>query len=228
MALQLNYLRAQRCVSSPFLVPRAPARLPCCHLVKASAQAEPTIAVTFIAGEDQQPIELQCPSGEQLRAFMLDSKVGACWLHAAQQPPACSKPLTLLQLHGMKEMQLLKYHIGDYELRTLVAFYAPHHSLCAARYCTADLYTTWGKIWQCGGAGQCGTCIVNVQQDDGLLSERTVTEQKKLGGVRSASWRSAGRHWPISSPMSPPHTHTQACFSSEHSCFHAIDWNLNY
>jgi hypothetical protein len=134
MALQLNYLRAQRCVSSPFLVPRAPARLSCCHLVKASsAQAEPTIAVTFITGEDQQPIELQCPSGEQLRAFMLDSKVGAGWLQAAQQPPACSKPLTLLQLHGMKEMDLVKYHISGYVSRTLALFNAPHHALCAAR-----------------------------------------------------------------------------------------------
>lgn len=26
-----------------------------------------------------------------------------------------------------------------------------------------DLYTTWGKVWQCGGSGQCGTCIVKVQ-----------------------------------------------------------------
>ena len=25
-----------------------------------------------------------------------------------------------------------------------------------------DLYTTWGKIWSCGGNGQCGTCIVQV------------------------------------------------------------------
>ncbi len=23
-----------------------------------------------------------------------------------------------------------------------------------------DLYTTWGKVWQCGGSGQCGTCVV--------------------------------------------------------------------
>lgn len=23
-----------------------------------------------------------------------------------------------------------------------------------------DLYTTWGKVWQCGGNGQCGTCVV--------------------------------------------------------------------
>ena len=26
-----------------------------------------------------------------------------------------------------------------------------------------DLYTTWGKIWSCGGVGQCGTCIVKVR-----------------------------------------------------------------
>lgn len=25
-----------------------------------------------------------------------------------------------------------------------------------------DLYTTWGKVWQCGGNGQCGTCVVKV------------------------------------------------------------------
>jgi ferredoxin len=25
-----------------------------------------------------------------------------------------------------------------------------------------DLYTTWGKIWTCGGNGQCGTCVVEV------------------------------------------------------------------
>lgn len=25
-----------------------------------------------------------------------------------------------------------------------------------------DLYTTWGKIWTCGGNGQCGTCVVQV------------------------------------------------------------------
>ena len=25
-----------------------------------------------------------------------------------------------------------------------------------------DLYTTWGKVWTCGGNGQCGTCVVKV------------------------------------------------------------------
>lgn len=43
-----------------------------------------------------------------------------------------------------------------------------------------DLYTTWGKVWQCGGAGQCGTCIVEVREGSELLSERTSVEGKKL------------------------------------------------
>jgi len=54
-----------------------------------------------------------------------------------------------------------------------------------------DLYTTWGKIWSCGGAGQCGTCIVDVvSASDGCLSERSATEEKKLRG-KPASWRLA-------------------------------------
>jgi hypothetical protein len=35
------------------------------------------------------------------------------------------------------------------------------NSLCTQ----VDLYTTWGKIWSCGGGGQCGTCIVQVKFD---------------------------------------------------------------
>lgn len=54
-----------------------------------------------------------------------------------------------------------------------------------------DLYTTWGKIWSCGGAGQCGTCIVDVvSSSDACLSERSATEVKKLKG-KPASWRLA-------------------------------------
>ncbi|KAL0024772.1 hypothetical protein WJX79_005015 [Trebouxia sp. C0005] len=43
-----------------------------------------------------------------------------------------------------------------------------------------DLYTTWGKIWTCGGNGQCGTCVVEVVNGDKLLSEKNDTETKKL------------------------------------------------
>ncbi|KAG2487420.1 hypothetical protein HYH03_013988 [Edaphochlamys debaryana] len=53
-----------------------------------------------------------------------------------------------------------------------------------------DLYTTWGKVWQCGGVGQCGTCIVEVKSGGELLSERTAVEDKKLNG-KPASWRLA-------------------------------------
>uniref|UniRef100_A0A383VEF3 2Fe-2S ferredoxin-type domain-containing protein n=2 Tax=Tetradesmus obliquus TaxID=3088 RepID=A0A383VEF3_TETOB len=53
-----------------------------------------------------------------------------------------------------------------------------------------DLYTTWGKLWQCGGGGQCGTCIVQVQEGAELLSERTATEDKKLN-KKPETWRLA-------------------------------------
>ncbi|GIL80902.1 hypothetical protein Vretimale_9396 [Volvox reticuliferus] len=53
-----------------------------------------------------------------------------------------------------------------------------------------DLYTTWGKIWQCGGGGNCGTCIVDVREGADLLSERTQAEKKKLAG-KPATWRLA-------------------------------------
>jgi ferredoxin len=54
-----------------------------------------------------------------------------------------------------------------------------------------DLYTAWNKVWSCGGAGQCGTCIVDVKSaPDGCLSDRSETEQKKLRG-KPATWRLA-------------------------------------
>ncbi|KAL0022002.1 hypothetical protein WJX77_004783 [Trebouxia sp. C0004] len=43
-----------------------------------------------------------------------------------------------------------------------------------------DLYTTWGKIWTCGGNGQCGTCVVEVVSGDKLLSKKNDTEENKL------------------------------------------------
>ncbi len=46
-----------------------------------------------------------------------------------------------------------------------------------------ELYTTWGKIWTCGGVGQCGTCIVEVVEGAELLSEKNAIESKKLNRV---------------------------------------------
>lgn len=43
-----------------------------------------------------------------------------------------------------------------------------------------DLYTLRGKLTNCAGAGQCGTCIVEVLSGMNNLSARTETEQKKL------------------------------------------------
>lgn len=43
-----------------------------------------------------------------------------------------------------------------------------------------DLYTLGGKIMNCGGYGQCGTCIVEVVQGADNLSPRTAFEDRKL------------------------------------------------
>jgi len=43
-----------------------------------------------------------------------------------------------------------------------------------------DLYTVWGKMMNCNGGGQCGTCIVEVVEGSGYLSERSNAEDRKL------------------------------------------------
>ena len=43
-----------------------------------------------------------------------------------------------------------------------------------------DLYTLKGKLVNCGGYGQCGTCIVEIVEGMENLSERTPFEQRKL------------------------------------------------
>ncbi|MEQ9553921.1 MAG: 2Fe-2S iron-sulfur cluster-binding protein [Coleofasciculus sp. G3-WIS-01] len=43
-----------------------------------------------------------------------------------------------------------------------------------------DLYTFKGKLMNCGGYGQCGTCIVEVVEGMENLSPRTEVEQRKL------------------------------------------------
>ncbi len=43
-----------------------------------------------------------------------------------------------------------------------------------------DLYTFSGKLMNCGGYGQCGTCIVEVVEGMENLSPRTEVESRKL------------------------------------------------
>lgn len=43
-----------------------------------------------------------------------------------------------------------------------------------------DLYTFMGKMMNCGGYGQCGTCIVEVVEGMENLSEKTDVEKQKL------------------------------------------------
>jgi ferredoxin len=43
-----------------------------------------------------------------------------------------------------------------------------------------DLYTFKGKMMNCGGYGQCGTCIVEIVDGMDNLSPRTPVEDRKL------------------------------------------------
>jgi ferredoxin len=43
-----------------------------------------------------------------------------------------------------------------------------------------DLYTFGGKMMNCGGYGQCGTCVVEIVEGMENLSPRTAVEDQKL------------------------------------------------
>ena len=43
-----------------------------------------------------------------------------------------------------------------------------------------DLYTFKGKLMNCGGYGQCGTCIVEIEEGMENLSPLTEVEKRKL------------------------------------------------
>ena len=53
-----------------------------------------------------------------------------------------------------------------------------------------DIYTLVGKMTNCGGYGQCGTCIVEIVEGMDNLSPLTETEKIKLK-KKSASYRLA-------------------------------------
>ncbi len=43
-----------------------------------------------------------------------------------------------------------------------------------------DIYTLVGKLTQCGGYGQCGTCVVDILEGGENMSPRTAVEEKIL------------------------------------------------
>ncbi len=43
-----------------------------------------------------------------------------------------------------------------------------------------DIYTFMGKLTQCGGYGQCGTCVVDIVTGIENMSPRTAVEEKML------------------------------------------------
>jgi len=53
-----------------------------------------------------------------------------------------------------------------------------------------ELYAGVNKLLNCGGAGNCGTCAVDVRRGGEFLSERTDAEARKLkAGKLKESWR---------------------------------------
>lgn len=54
------------------------------------------------------------------------------------------------------------------------------------------VYDGWGNVWNCGGAGQCGMCTVDVTAGGELLSERTSAEDRHLTKKsKPQTWRLA-------------------------------------
>ena len=43
-----------------------------------------------------------------------------------------------------------------------------------------DIYTLVGKMTNCGGYGQCGTCVVEIAEGIENLSPKTAVEERKL------------------------------------------------
>ncbi len=69
-----------------------------------------------------------------------------------------------------------------------------------------DLYTFGGKLMNCGGYGQCGTCVVDVTEGGFNLSPRTAVEERMLK-KRPPSCRLACQamvNGPISVVTKPP------------------------
>lgn len=51
---------------------------------------------------------------------------------------------------------------------------------CLAMQNGIDIYKVWGKMMNCGGYGQCGTCIVEITEGIENLSPRTDAENRIL------------------------------------------------
>lgn len=70
---------------------------------------------------------------------------------------------------------------------------------------SVDLYTLKGKLMNCGGYGQCGTCIVEIVEGMENLSPRTDVEKRKLK-KKPDSYRLACQtlvHGPVSVKTKP-------------------------
>jgi ferredoxin len=133
-------------------------------------------------------------SSSSMRGSAHPSTSGRIALVPARQSPL-RRPAggVRCRAQGDDDVTVALKFVGGADGAELAQFDVPSGEQLRAAMITnkVDLYTTWGKIWSCGGAGQCGTCIVDVKEaSDGSLSERSDTENKKLKG-KPASWRLA-------------------------------------
>lgn len=63
---------------------------------------------------------------------------------------------------------------------------------CAQRTKGVKLYGAWDAAMNCGGVGNCGTCVVDVRRGSEFLSERTDAETRKArAGKLGETWRLA-------------------------------------
>jgi len=87
-------------------------------------------------------------------------------------------PVVQVSVKACKERNSCVVESINCESGASVLFDVMHDDLSAI-----DLYSRWGKVWQCGGSGRCGQCRVKVCRGHDLLSPKTSVEQDHLKGM---------------------------------------------
>lgn len=91
---------------------------------------------------------------------------------AATPAPEAARPGTTTVKVLQKDAEPIEFTVaGEKLLRTAML-----------EYKVGTLYAGMAKLTNCGGTGQCGTCMVDVTEasDEGVLSERTEVEARRL------------------------------------------------
>ena len=102
--------------------------------------------------------------------------MGCKWMPVDRKLPFANSATTLSNLLKETLMTTIKFLKEDKEV--VVAEGA--NLRLKAMENRIDIYTLVGKMTNCGGYGQCGTCIVEITDGMENLSPLTETEKKKL------------------------------------------------